>query len=115
VRTLVSPSGKIEVKWPWRLGGRWEIKIAGRDWIDGIRWPGTRRSRWFIWSLDASADVMAEPPTPRVTEAEEFEQLSREVGKPMPDDNPLGLRDGIPPTDAALDSAKALGWSERGD
>ena len=83
--------------------------------LSGIRWPGTRRSRWLIWGLDATADVLATPPTrdPFVMEAEELEQLSREVGKPMPEEKPLGLRDGIPPTDVALDRAKALGWSER--
>lgn len=82
--------------------------------LSGIRWPGTRRSRSLIWGLDATADVLAIPPA-ELTEAEEIEQLSREVGKPMPDSNPLGLREGIPPTDATLDRATALGWSERGD
>jgi hypothetical protein len=97
------------------LGGRWEIICGGREMLSGVRWPGTRRSRWLIWGLDATADVFATPPTkePFVMEAEELEQLSRQVGKPMPIDKPRGLRDGIPTTDAAFDRAKALGWSER--
>lgn len=82
--------------------------------LSNRRWPGTRRSRWLIWGLDATANVLANPPA-KLTEADEVEQLSRQVGKPMPDSNPLGLRDGIPPTDAAFDRAKELGWSERND
>lgn len=112
MRTIVSPSGKVEVKWPWILGGRWKIIVNELEMMKGIRWPGKRRARWLVWGLDATAEVLAIPPA-RFTEVEEVEQLSREVGKPKPDSNPLGLRKGTPPTDAALDCAKALGWSER--
>lgn len=113
MRTLVSPSGKVEVKWPWVLGGRWKIIVGELEMMKGIRWPGRRRARWLVWGLDAVAEVLAKPPA-KLTEAEETEQLSRVVGKPKPDSNPLGFRKGTPPTDAAFDRAKELGWSEHG-
>lgn len=112
MRTLISPSGKVEVKWPSLLGGRWEIIVGGCELLSGIRWPGTRRSGWLIWGLDASAKVWAKLPDLLLTEAEELRQLSRQAGKPWPDHKSLRLPEG-PPTDAAFDFMKAQGWSER--
>lgn len=81
--------------------------------MQGIRWPGRRRTYWLVWGLDAVAEVLAKPPA-KFTLAEEIEQLSKEVGKPKPNSNPHGFRKGTPATDVAFDRAKSkLGWSER--
>lgn len=110
-KNFVSPSGKVEVKWPWALGGHWEIVVGGLKMLSGFRRPGSRRPRWLIWGLDATARVLSKPPV-KLMESEEVEQISKLVGKPMPDGNPRGLPKGTPPTGAALARAKALGWSE---
>jgi len=111
-KTFVSPSGKVEVKWPWVLGGHWEIIVGGLEMLSGFRRPGSRRSRWLNWGLDATAQVLLEPPV-MLMESEEVEQISKLVGKPMPDSNPRGLPKGTPPTGVALTRATPLGWSER--
>src|SRR4051812_18006049 len=111
VRTFVSPSGKVEVKWPSILGGGWKIIVGDLEWMHGFRWPGKRRSRWLIWGLDAIPQVLRMRPA-KPALADEIEQLSKVVGKPTPDSKPLGYLKGIPPIDAALDRAKELGWSE---
>lgn len=111
MRTLVSPSGKVEVKWPSILGGRWKIIVGDLELMHGIRWPGKRRARWLVWGLDAIPQVLRKRPA-KLALAEEIEQLSKVVGKPTPDSKPRGYLKGTPPTDAALDRAKELGWSE---
>lgn len=112
MRTLVSPSGRVEVKWPWILGGRWQIIIEGSRLLHGVRWPGRRRARWLLWGLDVVAQGLRANPA-KLMVAEEVEQLSKEVGKP--NRKPRGYLEGTPATDAAFDRAKALGWSERSD
>lgn len=109
-RTLVSPSGVIEVKWPSRLGGRWRIFVNGHEALKGIRWPGTRRSRTFIWALDAGVQVYGRWLGSLVTAAE-FALLSGQAGEPAPEDAVFDLPPG-PPTDAALDYVTAQGWSD---
>lgn len=97
------------MKWPSILGGRWKISVGDLELMRGIRWPGKRRSRWLVWGLDAIPQVLRKPPA-KLALAEEIEQLSKLVGKPTPDSKPLGYLKGTPPTDAALDRAKELGW-----